>query len=85
MTMDESHGYLIAYEMRIGIESDQPNNEASYKSIKKTKYKYNDLDEELENSVISFQTGRGRYKGKSPLKFFKLSLYPSLVLSFGDL
>jgi hypothetical protein len=31
MTMDELHGSLIAYEMIIGIESDQPNNEASFK------------------------------------------------------
>jgi hypothetical protein len=45
--MDELHGSLIAYEMRTCIESDQPNNEASFKSIKKTKDKDNDLDEEI--------------------------------------
>jgi hypothetical protein len=69
-TMDELHGSLIAYEMRRGIESDQPNNEASFKSIKKTKDKDNDLDEEITNFVRRFQKGSGRYKGKSHLKCF---------------
>jgi hypothetical protein len=70
MTMDELHGSLIAYEMRIGIESDQPNNEAAFKAIKKTKDKDNDLDEEITNFVRRFQKGSGRYKSKSPLKCF---------------
>ena len=70
MTMDELHGSLIRYEMRTGTKSDQPNNEASFKSIKKTKDKDNDLDEEITNFVRRFQKGSGRYKGKSPLKFF---------------
>jgi hypothetical protein len=51
MTMDELHGYLIAYKMRTCIESDQQNNEASFKAINKKKYKDNDLDEEIENFV----------------------------------
>jgi uncharacterized lipoprotein YehR (DUF1307 family) len=51
MTMDELHGSLIAYEMRTGTETDQPNNEAAFKAIMKTKYKDNDLDEEIENFV----------------------------------
>jgi hypothetical protein len=54
MTMDELHGTLMAYEMRTGIESDQPNNEAAFKSIKKTKDKDNDLDEEIETFVRRF-------------------------------
>jgi uncharacterized lipoprotein YehR (DUF1307 family) len=54
MTMDELHGSLIAYEMRTGIESDQPNNEAAFKDIKKTKDKDNDLDEEITNFVRRF-------------------------------
>jgi hypothetical protein len=70
MTMDELHGFLIAYEMRIGTENDQPNNEATFKSIKKTKDKDNELNEEIANSVRRFQNGSGRYKSKSPLKFF---------------
>jgi hypothetical protein len=43
MTMDELHGSLIAYKMRTGIESYQPNNEASFKTLNKKKYKDNDL------------------------------------------
>jgi hypothetical protein len=70
MTMDELHGNLMAYEMRTGTESDQTNNEAAFKAIKKKKDKDNDLDEEITNFVIRFQKGSGRYKGKSPLKCF---------------
>jgi hypothetical protein len=70
LTMDELHGSLIAYEMRIGIESDQPNNEATFKAINNTKYKDNDLDEEITNFIRRVQKGTGRYKGKSPLKCF---------------
>jgi uncharacterized lipoprotein YehR (DUF1307 family) len=70
MTMDELHGILMAYEMRTGTESDQTNNEAAFKAIKKTKDKDNDLDEEIANFVRRFQKGSGRYKGKSPLKCF---------------
>jgi hypothetical protein len=65
MTMDELHGTLMEYEMRTDIESDQTNNEASFKAIKKTKDKDNDLDEEIENFVRRFQKGSGRYKGVS--------------------
>jgi hypothetical protein len=67
MTVD---GYLIAYEMRTGTESDQPNNEAAFKAINKTKYKDNDLDEEITNFVRRVQKGIGRFKGKSPIKCF---------------
>jgi hypothetical protein len=70
MTMDELHGSLIAYEMRTCIESDHPKNEAAFKSIKNTKDKDNDLDEEIENFVRRFHKGTRIYKGKSPLKFF---------------
>jgi hypothetical protein len=70
MTMDELHGSLIACEMRTCTKSDQPNNEAAFKAIKKTKYKDNDLDKEITNFVRRFQKGSGRYKGKSPLKCF---------------
>jgi hypothetical protein len=51
MIMDELHGSLIEYEMRRGTKSDQPNNEATFKSINKTKYKDNDLDDEIKNFV----------------------------------
>jgi hypothetical protein len=65
MTMDELHGSLIAYEMRTGTESDQPNNEAVFKAINKTKDKDNDLDEDITNFVRKLQKGSGRYKCKS--------------------
>ena len=68
--MDELHRTLMAYEMRTGRESDQKNNEAAFKAIKKTKDKDNDLDEEITNFVRRFQKGSGRYKGKYPLKCF---------------
>jgi hypothetical protein len=51
MIMDEVNGSLIAYEMRTSTESDQPNNEATFKSIKKTKDKDKDLDEDIENFI----------------------------------
>jgi hypothetical protein len=70
MTMDELHGSLIEYEMRTGTKSDQPNNEVAFKSIKQTKDKDNDLDEEITNFVRRFQKGSGRYKGRYPLKCF---------------
>ena len=70
MTMDELHGTLMAYEMRIGIESDQPNNDPTFKSIKNTKDKDNKLYEEITNFVRRLQKGTGRYKGKYPLKWF---------------
>jgi uncharacterized protein YihD (DUF1040 family) len=54
MTMDELHGSLIAFEMRTSTESDQLNNEAAFKSIKNTKDKDNDLDEEMTNFVRRF-------------------------------
>ena len=72
MTMDELHGSLIACEMRTGTKSDQPNNEVAFKAIKKTKYKDNDLDEEIANFVRRLQKGSGIYKGKSPRKCFTM-------------
>jgi hypothetical protein len=70
MKMDELHGSLIAYEMRMGTESDHPKNEAAFKAIKKKKDKDNDLDEEITNYVRRFQKGSGRYEINSPLKCF---------------
>jgi hypothetical protein len=51
----------MSYEMRTGTESDQKNNEATFKAIKKTKEKDNDLDEEITNFVRRFQKESGRY------------------------
>jgi hypothetical protein len=82
MTMDELHGSIIAYEMRTDIESDQPKNEVSFKDIKKTKYKDNDLDEEISNFVIRFQKGSGIYKGKYPLKCFNCDRIRHIVENY---
>jgi hypothetical protein len=82
MTMDELHGNLMAYEMRTGIESDQTNNGATFKAIKKTKYKDNDLDEEIESFVRRFQKRSGRYKGKSPIKCFNCGRIGHIVENF---
>jgi hypothetical protein len=56
--MDELHGSLITYEMRTGAESDQPNNEATFKAIKKTKDKDNDLDEEIKKNCKKLSEGK---------------------------
>jgi hypothetical protein len=39
MTMDELHGSLMAYEMRTGTESDQPNNRKFRKKVPEGKWK----------------------------------------------
>jgi hypothetical protein len=67
MTMDELHGTLMAYEMRTGTESDQPNNEASFKAIKKTKDKDNDLDEEIANFVRRFDPDYFRHEMRAEI------------------
>jgi hypothetical protein len=82
MKMDELHGSLIAYEMRTGTESDQPNSEVAFKSINKTNDKDNDLDEEISNFVRRFQKGIGRYKGKSPLKLFNCGRIGHIVENY---
>jgi hypothetical protein len=82
MTMDELHGSLITYEMRTGTESDQPNNEATFKAINKTKDKDNDLDEEITNFIRRFQKGSGRYKGNSPPKCFNCGRIVHIVENF---
>jgi hypothetical protein len=82
MTMDELHGSLIAYEMRTGTKSDQTNNEVTFKAIKKTKDKDNDLDEEITNFIRRFQKGSRRYKGKSPLKCFNCGRIGHIIENF---
>ena len=82
MTMDELHGTLIAYEMRIEQE-DPVGKEAAFKvankrrTIKqKPKSEYNSDDddsnnEEEANFVRKLKRGTGKYKGKIPLKCFE--------------
>jgi hypothetical protein len=82
LSMDELHGILTTYEMR--IEKDNPfTKEATFKASKKTKKKNkqksksdcscnNDLeeDEEMENFVRKLKRGTEKYKGMLPLKCF---------------
>ena len=81
MTMDELHGTLTAYEMRIEQE-DLAGKEATFKvtnkrrTIKqKPKIEYNSDDdsdnEEEANFVRKSKRGTCRYKGKLPLKCFE--------------
>ena len=81
MTMDELHGTLIAYEMRIEQE-DPSGKEAACKasnkkgtSKPKPKSEYSNDDEsnseEEANFVRKLRRGTGKYKGKLPLKCFE--------------
>ena len=81
MTMDELHGTLIAYKMRIEQE-DLAGKEAAFKvtnkrrTIKqKPKSEYSSDDDESDNEeeanfVRKLKRGTGKYKGKLPLKCF---------------
>ena len=85
LSMDELHGILIAYEMR--IEQENPSKkEVAFKVSKKTKKnnqnpKYcscsscsEDLyDEEEANFVRKLKQGTKKFKGKLPFKCFNFS------------
>ena len=82
MTMDELHGTLTTYEMRIEQE-DPTRKEATFKvtnkrrTIKqKQKSEYNSDDDDFDNEeeanfVRKLKRGIGKYKGKLPLKCFE--------------
>ena len=82
MTMDELHGTLTAYEMRIEQE-DPLGKEAVFKvtNIRRTikqkpKEEYNSDDDEFDNEeeanfVRKLKRGASRYKGKLPLECFE--------------
>ena len=79
MTVDQLHGTLVAYEMRIQDE-DTSKKEATFKvsskqAGKNTSKKRNPTsddsdDEEIANFVRKLKRGTGKYKGKLPLKCF---------------
>ena len=77
MTMDELHGILTAYEMRIG-QNNTPKGESTLKISKESKNQEqgsnnNSLDisyEEEANFIKKLQKGSGKYKGKLPFKCF---------------
>ena len=80
MTMDELHGTLTAYEMRIDIEDGQSmSREAAFKASNKTWNKGHKQEEtsddewdekEEANFVKRLNKGTRRSKGKLPFKCF---------------
>ena len=80
LTMDELHGILTAYKMRINIENEQPTTrETIFKASNKTRNKGHKEEETSEEEweekeeaklVRKLKRGIGRYKGKLPFKCF---------------
>ena len=79
MTVDQLHGTLVAYEMRIEDEYTS-RKEAAFKVSSKQDGKNKSMkdkptsdesdDEEIANFVRKLKRGTGKYKGKLPLKCF---------------
>ena len=79
MIVDQLHGTLVAYEMRIEDE-DTSRKEAAFKVSSKQAGKNKAMkdkptsdesdDEEIANFVRKLKRGTGKYKGKLPLKCF---------------
>ena len=77
MTVDQLHGTLVAYEMRIEDE-DSSRKEATFKVSSKQVGKNKSTkgkpisddsdDEKMTNFVRILKRGTGKYKGKLPLK-----------------
>jgi len=74
-SLDELHGYLVAYEMRIGTRK-SIDREAAFKAKKKTKAMLESDEEETSNEmkanfVRKLKKGtKGKYRGKLPFKCF---------------
>ena len=79
MIVDQLHGTLVAYEMRIEDE-DMLRKKATFKVSSKQVGKNKSTkgkptsdesdDEEIANFVRKLKRGTGKYKGKLPLKCF---------------
>jgi len=76
INMDQLHGTLITYAMRVGIEKSKPK-EAKFKvSRKRKEHKdYQDcssyeFDQELAQLARKLKPGLGKYKGNFPFKCF---------------
>ena len=75
LTMDELHGILVAYEMRIDKENTSKK-ETSFKASKKTKNGENESSDSSDNESDAMESHFGRklkkgskkYKGKLPFK-----------------
>ncbi|XP_042488897.1 WD repeat-containing protein 87-like [Macadamia integrifolia] len=74
MKLDELHGTLIAYEMRI-VKPKPTEKEATFKALKKLKINEDSEQKDSDDELIAYlarklKKGRGKYKGKLPLKCF---------------
>jgi len=72
--MDEMHGSLTTYEMRIG-KSKPLEKEATFKANKSNKAQSDsDAEEQSDGSKSNFvrkmKRDKGKYKGKLPFKYF---------------
>ena len=74
LTLEELHGILVAYEMKI---QDPSQKEAAFKGTKENNHNNESCssdnrvsDEELANFINRIPRGTGKYKGKLPLKCF---------------
>ncbi|XP_042483015.1 uncharacterized protein LOC122063362 [Macadamia integrifolia] len=78
MKLDELHGTLIAYEMRMVKPKPKPKpteKEAAFKALKKLKINEDSEQKDSDDELIAYlarklKKGRGKYKGKLPLKCF---------------
>ncbi|XP_042487341.1 uncharacterized protein LOC122067578 [Macadamia integrifolia] len=74
MKLDELHGTLIAYEMRM-VKPKPIEKEAAFNALKKLKINEDSEQKDSDDELIAYlarklKKGRGKYKGKLPLKCF---------------
>ncbi|XP_042518445.1 uncharacterized protein LOC122092169 [Macadamia integrifolia] len=74
MKLDELHGTLIAYEMRM-VKSKPIEKEVAFKALKKLKINEDSEQKDSDDELIAYlarklKKDRGKYKGKLPLKCF---------------
>lgn len=76
LNMDQLHGTLIAYDMRVGMEKSEPK-EAPFRVSNKGKehkvhqdYSSSEFDQDLAQLAKKMKRGSGKYKGKFPSKCF---------------
>ncbi|XP_042476297.1 uncharacterized protein LOC122057990 [Macadamia integrifolia] len=74
MKLDELHGTLIAYEMRM-VKPKPIEKEAAFKALKKLKSNEDSEQKDSDDELIAYlarklKKGTGKYEGKLPLKCF---------------
>jgi len=76
LNMDQLHGTLTAYEMRVGIEKYEVKKVAfrvsnkGKENIVHQDYSRNESDQDLTQLSTKLKSGYGKYKGKFPFKCF---------------